>query len=123
MGESTLAFIPSIGFARVPEIRYTVYVILKRMVSKVPGTGNNPQHTTSRVSPVTIASYMGSFVSGPVSGFLLLREKHPRDSCLRRISSKHRGEGKVSLDLLHHDPEHCTVGTLDISKIFLGSSG
>jgi len=29
---------------------------------------------------------------------------------------------EVTLDLLHYDPKHRTVGALDISQIFLGSS-
>ena len=60
---------------------------------KVPGTMSDPSHTTSRVSPVIFASYMGSFVLLPVSGFWLSREKCPWDNCLGGISSNRCNEG------------------------------
>jgi len=77
---------------RVPEIGCAIYVILKRMVSEVLEVSSNPSHTTSRVSPATQASYMGSFVLGPVRDFWLLREKCPWDSCLGGISNSHWSE-------------------------------
>lgn len=67
-GESTLTFLLRIGFERVPAVRYTIYMILKKVSEMLRPLGNLV-HTTSRVFPVIFASYMGSSVLGPVSDF------------------------------------------------------
>ena len=84
---------------RVLEIRYAVYMILKRMMSEVLGIASTPSRTMSRVAPDTIASYMGIFISGAVSGFRLPLEKTPWDSCLGGISDNHCNQGTTHLTL------------------------
>ena len=54
---------------RVLEIRHAIDMILNGTVSEVLGITSTPSHTTSRVSPVTMAAYMCNFIFGPVSGF------------------------------------------------------
>jgi len=66
-GGSTLTFALRIHCIRVPEIEYTIYLILKRSVSRGLWIASNPSHTTIWVSSAIFASYMGSFISGLVS--------------------------------------------------------
>ena len=65
--EDTLAFMLRVSSVRVPEVRYTIYLILRRGISEALWIANNASHTTSRMSPVTFASYMGSSILEPVS--------------------------------------------------------